>query len=112
MEPVCGFTEPNADALLRLIRKNGSDFGRGSRDTRQQQLLAVANSGIPARSGLTLGTQTVAVKSLDLSGSNVAISDAGYTLTAYNLAASAVASGSYVLISQVNTFWIVVWEEC
>lgn len=112
MEPVCGFTEPNADALLRLIRKTGSDFGRGSRDTRQQQLLAVASTGVPARNGVTLGSADVAVRGLDYSGNDVVIVDAGYNLKAHNLAASEVESGAYVLISQVNTFWIVVWEEC
>lgn len=109
---VFGFSASNADRLLGLIRPNGGETSGLTADTRQHVLLAVATAGVTARSSTTLGTGTVAVKALGYSGANVVISDAGYTLDVYNLAGTAVATGAYVLIHQVNTFWIVVWEEC
>lgn len=109
---IYGFSQSNADRLLGLIRENGGEAINRTADTRQHVLLAVATAGVTARSSTTLGTGTVAVKALGYSGANVVISDAGYTLDVYNLAGTAVATGAYVLIHQVNTFWIVVWEEC
>jgi len=109
---IYGFNAKNADRLLELIRVSGSDGPSGANDTRQHARLAVATGGVPARAGTTLGKATVAVKAIDHSGANVVISDAGYTLTAYNLAGTAVATGAYILIHQFNTFWIVIWEEC
>lgn len=75
-------------------------------------LLAVATSGIPARSGTTLGKAAVAVRHLTVSGSNRVIADSSYTVDAFNMAASAVNSGSYVLLKRLYDVFVVVWEEC
>lgn len=109
---IYGFNATNADRLLGLIRQSGSQEQVGNTDTRQHILLAVATNGVPARVGTTLGKATVAIRSLDYSGANVVISNPGWSVEAHNIAGTAVATGAYILIHQVNTFWIVVWEEC
>jgi hypothetical protein len=50
--------------------------------------------------------------SLAPSGANVTIGNANQNITVYNLAATAVATGSYIIIEYINGYWIVVWEEC
>lgn len=109
---VYGFNASNADRLLGLIRPNGEDTIGKYGDTRQHILLAVATNGVPARVGTTLGKATVAVRALDYSGANVVISNPGWSVEAHNIAGTAVSTGAYILIHQVNTFWIVIWEEC
>lgn len=109
---IYGFGNDDARALKLLIRNTGTSCGRGSRDTSQHFLLAVATSGVPARVGTTLGSADVTIKHLDYSGTNVVILDSGYTIKAFNLAGTAVTVGAYVIIHQLNTFWVVVWEEC
>lgn len=75
-------------------------------------LLAVATTGVPARSGTTLGKAAVAVRHLTVSGSNRAIADSGYNVDAFNVAATAVASGAYVMLMRLSDVFVVVWEEC
>jgi hypothetical protein len=75
-------------------------------------LLAVATTGVPARSGTTLGKATVAVRHLTVSGSNRVIADSSWTVDAYNVAATAVNSGSYVMLLRLSDVFVVVWEEC
>jgi hypothetical protein len=112
-ETVYGFGFDDSEAILRIISGGGDSSGR-SRERADEQpiVMAVATSGVPARSGTTMGSATVAVKYLAYSGSNRIITDAGYTVTALNLAASAVASGAYVLLVRMGDAFIVVWEEC
>jgi hypothetical protein len=50
--------------------------------------------------------------SLAPSGANVTIGNANQNITVYNLAATAVATGAYIIIEHINGYWIVVWEEC
>lgn len=109
---IYGFNATNADRLLGLIRQSGSQEQVGNTDTRQHILLALATTGVPARVGSTLGKATVAIRSLDYSGTDIVISNPGWSVVAHNLAATAVSTGAYILIHQVNTFWVVIWEEC
>jgi len=109
---IYGFNATNADRLLGLIRQSGSQDQIGNTDTRQHALLAVATTGVPGRVGTSLGNADVAVKFVDWSGANLVIQDAAHTVKAHNLAADAVATGAYIIVHQVNTFWIVIWEEC
>lgn len=112
-ETIYGFNNEDATALKLLIRQNGFTMGGKPRGNPQHCLLAQSGSGIPARTGTVLGTADVAVKYMDsISTAGVEIIDAGYTVKAYNLAASAVGSGKYILLHQVNMLWIVIWEEC
>lgn len=109
---IYGFNATNADRLLGLIRQSGSQDQIGNTDTRQHSLLAVATNGVPARVGTTLGNEDVDVKFLDYVGADLVIGDAGYTIVAHNLAANAVSAGALIIVHQINTFWIVIWEEC
>jgi hypothetical protein len=75
-------------------------------------VLAVATSGVPARNGTTLGKASVAVKHLNVSSTDRVIADSGFTVTAFNLAATAVATGAYVMLLRLGDVHVVVWEEC
>lgn len=75
-------------------------------------ILAIATTGVPARNGSTLGKADVAVKHLTVSVSDRVIADSGYTIKAFNLAATAVATGSYILLLRLGDVHVVVWEEC
>lgn len=83
---------------------------RASRN--ESMLMGVATSGITGRSGTNLGSGSVAVRYITISGANRSIQNASYNLTAYNLASDAVASGAYVMIARIGPFPVVVWEEC
>jgi len=106
------FNRSDADALSKLIHPTGSRGGHGPKGATKEHYICVATSGVPARSGTTLGKATVARYALNPSGANVVLSNANQTLEAYNLAATAVATGSYIIIEHINGYWIVVWEEC
>lgn len=81
-------------------------------DRNESMLIGVATTGVTARSSTNMGSGTVAIRYLSISGGSRVITDAGYNLTAYNLASEAVASGAYVMLARVGPFPIVVWEEC
>lgn len=81
-------------------------------DQNESLQLAVATSGVPGRTGTTLGSATVAAKHLTISGANRVIADSGRTYTAYNLAATAVAAGAYILTLRLGDAAIIIWEEC
>jgi hypothetical protein len=66
-------------------------------------------SGIPARSGATLGSAEVTLYAL--SGAGV-LSATTRTVAAHNLAGSAVGASKYLLLLKVLGLWVVVWEEC
>lgn len=109
---VFGFKADTADAILRMLKPVESPTNHQTHDTRPHALLAVATTGVPGRTGGALGNADVAVKFVDWSGANLVIQDAAHTVKAHNLAADAVATGAYIILHQVNTFWIVIWEEC
>jgi hypothetical protein len=69
-------------------------------------------SGIPARSGSTLGKGTVSFQSLTFSGGNITIAAQPTTDTAYHLGSAAVGASKYLVLVKVIKFWIVVWEDC
>lgn len=111
-ETIYGFNESDSDALIRLIGQKGFRPGTRTPVVMDHCLIAVATTGIPARSSLILGSATVAVKHLEDTVSGMSIVDSGRTVTAYNLAATTVATGAYIIIHQINKRWIVLWEEC
>lgn len=115
-DPIYGFNEQDKDNILRMIGNSdtgGVSGGRGFNDYDATRLiLAIATTGIPARSGSTLGKATVAVKHLVTSSGNKVITDSAISMDAYNLAASAVATGAYILMCRLGDAGIVVWEEC
>lgn len=111
-EEIVGFSRVDAVELLRKIGGGVSGgLGQNTYDATTVQI-AVATTGIPARSSTTLGSATVALKYLAESGSNRVITDMGQTMTAYNLAGTAVATGAYILTLRLGDVAIVVWEEC
>jgi hypothetical protein len=112
-DEIFGFNLADTDALIRLIGGDSTGGGTGG-DTYDatKLLIAVATSGVPARSGTTLGKATVAVKHLTVSGANRVITDSGFNVDAYNLAAIAVSSGAYVMLLRLGDVHLVVWEEC
>lgn len=111
-DEIYGFGKRDADELLRKI--SGGVSGGNGLDTYDATAiqLAVATTGVPARSGTTLGKATVAMKYLADSGTDRVITDAAQTFTAYNLAATAVATGAYILTLRLGDAAVVIWEEC
>lgn len=75
-------------------------------------ILAVATTGVPARSGSTLGKASVSIKNLSISGSDRLIASTSQGVDAFNVASTAVASGAYVLLQRLGTVFVVIWEEC
>jgi hypothetical protein len=112
-DEIFGFNLADTDALIRLIGGDSTSGGTGG-DTYDatKLLVAVATSGVPARSGTTLGKAAVAVKHLTVSGANRVIADSAFTVDAFNLAATAVATGAYVMLLRLGDVHVVVWEEC
>lgn len=111
-EEIIGFNRLDATELVRMIQ-SGTTGGNGQQTYDATSMhLAVATTGIPARSGTTLGSATVALKYLAVSGTNRVITDMGRTMKAYNLAGTAVATGAYILTLRLGDVAIVVWEEC
>lgn len=106
------FDLQDSQKLIRLIDGKGWRAGSRQPHVEKSRLLALAGSGVPARSGTTLGTATVTVKYLQSALGVVTIQDAGYTIEAYNLSTTSVAPGVYVIIEKLDEEWIVMWEEC
>lgn len=110
---IYGFNAGDADQLIRMIGGTGTSGGSGALDYDATKLvMAVATSGVPARSGTTLGKASVAIKYLGISGSNRVVTDLGQTVDAYNLASVAVAANTYVLLLRLGDVHLVIWEEC
>jgi hypothetical protein len=112
-DEIFGFNLADTDALIRLIGGDSTGGGTGG-DTYDatKLLIAVATSGVPARSGTTLGKAAVAVKHLTVSGVNRIIADSGFNVDAFNLAGTAVATGALVMLLRLGDVHVVVWEEC
>lgn len=111
-DEIFGFNRSDTDELLRKISAGtGGGIGQHTYDATALQL-AVATTGVPARVGVTLGSATVALRYLATSGSNRVITNMGETMTAYNLAGTAVAAGAYILTLRLGDVAVVVWEEC
>lgn len=115
-DTIYGFDEKDKDNILRMLGNadtSGLTGGHRFDDYDATRLiLAIATSGVPARSGTTLGVADVAVKHLVTSGSDKVITDSAVTMRAYNLAGTAVASGAYIMALRLGDAAIVIWEEC
>jgi hypothetical protein len=112
-DEIFGFNAADADQIIRMIGGTSSAGGVGADTYDATKLtLAVATSGVPARSGTTLGKADVAVKHLTISGTDRVIADSGFNMQAFNLAADAVATGAYILLLRLGDVGIVIWEEC
>ena len=113
-DEIIGFNRADAEALLSGIGGTGAMGGHGISSGDATSLrLGVATTGVPARSGTTLGKATdIAVKYLAESGTNKIITDAGFTVTAYNLSTTSVGTGNYILMTRLGSAWIVTWEDC
>jgi hypothetical protein len=112
-DEIIGFNRPDANELIRIIGVGGATGGTGFTPYDATKLtLAVATSGVPARSGTTLGKANVAVKHLVESSGDRVVTDSGFNMVAYNLASSAVATGAYILLLRLGDVSLVVWEEC
>jgi hypothetical protein len=111
-DEIIGFNRQDATELLRKIEGGTlGGVGLGTYDATSIRM-AIATSGIPARSGTTLGSATVTAKHLTISGSTRVIADSSNTYTAYNLAATAVNVDSYILTLRLGDVHVVIWEEC
>jgi hypothetical protein len=112
-DEIFGFNLADTDALIRLIGGDSTVGGTGG-DTYDatKLLIAVATSGVPARSGITLGKAAVAVKHLAVSGANRVVNDSGFTVDAYNLSADAVATNAYIMLLRLGDVHLVIWEDC
>jgi hypothetical protein len=112
-DEIFGFNLADTDALIRLIGGDSTSGGTGG-DTYDatKLLIAVATTGVPARSSTTLGKANVAVKHLTVSSGDRVITDSGFNVEAFNLAASSVATGAYIMLLRLGDVHLVVWEEC
>ncbi len=99
-------------AMFSYLGNDAIDTSIVRVDRNESLQLAIATSGIPARSGTTLGSATVTAKHLTISGSTRVIADSSNTYTAYNLAATAVNVDSYILTLRLGDVHVVIWEEC
>ena len=116
-DPIFGFKKEDAYALKRMLESGMNTSGVSNLDYMDSTLLCVATNGIPARNGTTLGKNTVERRYLEISGGGgvdrvITTIANDNTLTAYNLAATAVATGAYILVQRISGCWVVVWEEC
>jgi len=117
-DEVFGFKKQDAYALKALLKKQSEFSGVSNLDYMDGALVCVATNGVPARVGTTLGKASVEQKILQTSGVNNldrsigTIASNDKTITAYNLAATAVATGAYIIVLRIAGAWIVVWEEC
>lgn len=68
-----------------------------------------AGASIPGRITTQLGSGTVTIHDVSADGLMTASSR---TVTAWNLSASSIASGVYLLLLRVGPLRIVIWEEC
>jgi len=112
-DEIFGFNLADTDALIRLIGGDSTGGGTGG-DTYDatKLLIAVATSGVPARSGTTLGKANVAVKHLTESSGDRIVADSAFNVVAFNLASAPVATGAYVMLLRLGDVHLVVWEEC
>jgi len=70
-------------------------------------------SGIPARSGSTLGKGTITHQDLTFgSAQNLTLSDQPTTDTAYHLDSQPVKPSNLLILVRILKFWVVVWEDC
>lgn len=65
-------------------------------------------SGIPARSGTTVGSATVTLVTL----SGTTLTTTTQTFGALNLSTSAVGGSKYIVCVQLGTQWLCIWEDC
>jgi hypothetical protein len=104
-----GFNRTDAEALAKSI--GGGDFEFAERKPRGggggARVFLTGGSGIPARSGTTLGSATC-TRYLATGGTLTAST----TQTVYNLAGSAIAENSYIIAVLVENVWIAVMEDC
>lgn len=68
-----------------------------------------SSSGIPAMSGSTPGSATDVVL-YDFNGTT--LSTQAVTDKVYNMGATAVGASKWLLITKVEKYWFVVWEQC
>jgi len=106
------FNRSDAAALSRMIHPEVNEHSAGPSGRLKDRYICIATNGVPARSGTTLGKATAARYALNPSGANVVVSNASQNMEVYNLAATAVATGSYIIVELIGGYWVVVWEEC
>jgi hypothetical protein len=107
-----GFNRSDAEALILTIGGSDAEFPeirpRGV-DGRVRHAMT-KSGGIAARSSLTMGSATCDL--YDSSSSGV-LSDSGTDVTVYNMATSAIAANTHIMIQQNNAgLWVVVVEDC
>ena len=107
-----GFNRSDAEALILTIGGSDAEFPeirpRGS-DGRVRHA-KTKSGGIAARSTLTMGSATCDL--YDSSSAGV-LSDSGTDVTVYNMATSAIAADTHIMIQQNNAgLWVVVVEDC
>jgi hypothetical protein len=107
-----GFNRDDAGELIQLI---------GGRDVEWEEMkprsgggrvrhAMTKSGGIAARSSLTMGS--AACDLYDSSSAGV-LSDSGTDVTVYNMATSAIAANTHIMIQQNNAgLWVVVVEDC
>jgi len=113
----CWGIKPNETKLFKGFpgfRSLGRAEGSGSaqralvRQAWPQILWAHSASGIAARSGTTPGSATVTVYTL-ASGS---LASTGFSVTAKNASAAAVAASAYIQIVEIEDDWAANYEDC
>lgn len=109
---VFGFEKAKAEVLSKIAGGGGivnPTTGKSLIDDSSRTILAYTAAGATARSGTTLGVGVADVKYIDNSG---VIQDAAMEVEYLNVAASAVGSAKYILLSRIGNRLICIWEEC
>lgn len=111
---VFGFNRNDAQQLVNLIGSQGGEVKQFEYDLTQGQKPVVhAKSplgGIPARSGLTMGSATCDLFSCNSSGVLV---DSGTNITVYNMASGAVAGDVQIVAAKNDAgLYVCIVEDC
>jgi hypothetical protein len=113
-DEIVGFGRDDADEIIRKVFQNKTFSGFPGPPTENETslVLAYTASGATARSGTTLGTGTATRRYLSGAAATRTITSSSDSVTFYNVAASAVSGGKYIMLLRLGATWLCVWEEC
>ena len=106
---VWGFSFQDSQAILQELGSQGSiENGMPAHQRRSAVLCKTDGGGIAARSGTTLSSGTCTV----YTATGGSLASTSFTVTVYNLSATAVAASTYIIAIAAGGILIAVWEDC
>lgn len=111
---VFGFNRNDAQQLVNLIGSQGGEVKQFEYDLTSEPAAMVhaytPGGGIPARSGLTMGSATCDLYDSTTGG---VLSDSGTNITVYNVASGAVAGSTHIIAAKNQAgLYICIVEDC